>query len=339
MGEQQTVDSWTRSGGSDGPDGPRGLAALVEALRPAHWIKNGFVAAALLFSGRFTAGLSWALTAAAVAAFCMVSSAVYLFNDLCDRRADRLHPAKRRRPIASGRLAPPAAGVAAAVLLAAGLGTVAVAELLTAGPRHLLGGHALLVWTAAYVALQVLYSTWLKRIVFVDVLVVALGFVLRAMAGAAAIAVPVSPWLVICTLSLCLFIAVTKRRSEIAELSGEALGGARPVNRRYDARQIDLLLTVSTAMAILTYALYCLAPRTIHRIGSAHMVWTVPLVIYGLLRFNRLTAGAGPSDPVRVLVRDRVMWLVLATYGLLCALIVKLGAHPAVRDILDVGGK
>ena len=329
MGEQPATDS---SGG------PRGLGALVEALRPAHWIKNGLVAAALLFSGRFTDGPSWVLTAAALVAFCLVSSAVYLFNDLCDRRADRLHPAKRLRPIASGRLAAAPAAVASGVLLAAGLGLVLAAEALAPWPQHLLGGQALLAWTAGYVVLQVLYSTWLKRIVFVDVLAVAMGFVLRAMAGAAAIVVPVSPWLVICTLSLCLFIAVTKRRSEVAEMAGRDAGAVRAVNLHYAARQIELLLTVATSMAILTYSLYCLAPRTIHRIGSAHMVWTVPLVIYGLLRYNRLTAGAGASDPVAVLVRDRVMWLVLAAFGLLSAAIVKLGSCPAVRDILDAGG-
>lgn len=314
------------------------LAAVVESMRPGHWIKNAFVAAPLLFSGRFTDAASWGLCAAAVAAFCLLSSGVYLVNDICDRRRDRSHPVKRDRPVASGRLAPGAAGLAAGVLLAAGGGIVAAVEVLIHGRGSLLGGLALPAWAAAYVALNLLYSLWLRDKLFVDVLVVALGFVLRAMAGAAAIVVPVSPWLVVCTLSLCVFIAVAKRRSEIAELPAGQVGTARAVNQAYDAAQLEFMLTVSTAMAILTYTIYCLAPQTIERIGSAHMVWTVPVVIYGMFRYHRITRAAGPSDAVRVLLRDRILWIVLAVYVLMSALVVKFGSHPAVRDILLVDG-
>ena len=319
--------------------GPTGAAALPGAMRPGHWIKNAFVAAPLLFSRRFTDAASWALCAAAVAAFCLASSAVYLLNDLRDRQRDRLHPAKRNRPIASGRLSPAAAGAAAAVLLAASAIVVVLTEALTPRPARLLGGHALLTWTAAYVALNLLYTFWLRDLFVVDVLVVSFGFVLRAMAGAAAIAVAVSPWLVVCTLSLCLFIAVTKRRTEIAELPADDAGRARRTSRAYDARQLDYMLTVSTAMAILTYTLYCLSPQTVGRIGSAHMVWTVPLVIYGMFRFDRLTRNAGTSDPVRVLLGDGVMWLVLAAYVALSAAVLTFGNHPAVRDVLAFPAK
>jgi 4-hydroxybenzoate polyprenyltransferase len=258
-----------------------------------------------------------------------------LLNDLWDRPGDRMHPVKRLRAIASGRLPAAAAYAAAGVLLAAGLAIVAAVQADIRPREHLMGGYALAAWAVAYVALNLLYSTWLKKIVVVDVLVVAMGFVLRAMAGAAAIVVPVSPWLVVCTLSLCLFIAVTKRRGEIAELPDGQAGSARAVNRRYEPRLIELMLNVSAAMAILTYTLYCLAPRTTQRLGSAHMVWTVPLVIYGMFRYYRITSSAAGSDPVRVLVRDRVMWLVLAAYVLLCVLVLKFGSFPAVRDILD----
>ncbi|HUS91306.1 MAG TPA: UbiA prenyltransferase family protein [Phycisphaerae bacterium] len=319
---------------TDRDAGPRGAAALWQALRPAHWIKNAFVAAPLLFSMRFTDAASWLLTAAAVAAFCLASSAIYLINDLRDRDRDRRHPVKRLRPIASGRLAPGVARAGAVVLLGMAAGIVGVTEALTPRPSALLGGHALLTWTAAYVALNVLYTFWLKDLFVVDVLVVAFGFVLRAMAGAAAIAVPISPWLVVCTLSLCLFIALAKRRSELGELPPADAAAARPVNRAYDARQLDHMLTVSTAMAILTYTLYCLSPQTVGRLGSAHMVWTVPLVIYGMFRFERLTRRAGASDPVAVLVRDAVMWLVLAAYVLLTVAVLLFGDRPAVRDIL-----
>lgn len=334
MGQAGTTDSPTPAPAP--APGRTGLGALVEAMRPAHWIKNAFVAAPLLFSGRFTDPASWVLCGAAFAAFCLLSSGVYLINDLWDRPADRLHPVKRLRAIASGRLSPRAAGVAAVVLLTAGLAIVAAVQADISPREHVMGGYALAVWAGTYVVLNLLYSTWLKRIVVVDVLVVAMGFVLRAMAGAAAIVVPVSPWLVVCTLSLCLFIAVTKRRSEIAELPEGQAGSARAVNRRYEPRLVELMLNVSASMAILTYTLYCLTSRTTQRAGSAHLVWTVPLVIYGMFRYYRITSGpAAGSDPVRVLVRDRVMWLVLGTYVLLCAVVLKFGSCPAVRDILD----
>ena len=324
---QQVTGSQARRGG---------LAAVVEAMRIGHWIKNAFVAAPLLFSGRFTDAASWGLCAAAVAAMCLLSSAVYLVNDVCDRRRDRAHPVKRRRPVASGRLSPRAAVVVAAALAAVAFADIGLVGALTRRQGQLLGGLALLVWAGAYVALNLLYSLWLKNKVVVDVLVVALGFVLRAMAGAAAIVVPVSPWLVVCTFSLCLFIAVTKRRSEIASLDAAEAAEARAVNRAYDAGQIDFMLTVSAAMAALTYTLYCLAPQTVARIGSAHMVWTVPLVVYGMFRYHRITRDGRRGDPVAVLVRDRVMWLVLAAYVLLSALVIQFGAHPAVRDVLLV---
>jgi len=326
MSEPQQTGESTR--------GPSGPGALLEALRPAHWIKNAFVVAPLLFSRRFTDAASWALCAAAVGAFCLASSAVYLINDLRDRPRDRLHPVKCLRPLASGRLSPLAACIAAAGLLVAAFAGVIVTETLTAQRRNLLGGHALLVWTAVYVLLNVLYTLRLKDLFVVDMLVVAFGFVLRAMAGAAAIAVPVSPWLVVCTLSLCLFIAATKRRSELGELSAEHAATVRRANRAYDARQLDYILIVSTAMALLTYTIYCLAPHTVRRVGSPHMVWTVPLVVYGMFRYERITRRAGSSDPVRILLRDRVMWLVIVVYVALSAAVLTFGAHESVRDIL-----
>jgi len=318
-----------------GPGGsPGGLGAILEAMRPGHWVKNAFVAAPLLFSRRFADPVSWGLCAVAVAAFCLASSAIYLINDVSDRRRDRLHPAKSRRPVASGRLSPKAAGGTAAILLLVSAGIVGAAEAIAPGPRALLGGHALSIWTAGYVGLNLLYTFWLKDLFVVDMLVVSFGFVLRAMAGAAAIAVPVSPWLVVCTLSLCLFIAATKRRSEIAEVSDADAAALRRGNQAYGPRQLEYILTVSTAMALLTYTLYCLAPHTVARIGSAHMVWTVPLVIYGMFRYERITARAGGSDPVQVLLRDRVMWLVIAAYVALSAVILTFGGHDAVKDIL-----
>lgn len=313
-----------------------GLWPLLEAARPQHWIKNGFVAAPLLFSGRFTSLAAWAECLGAVAAFCLLSSSVYLINDICDRNSDRAHPVKRRRPIASGRLSVAAAAAASVVLALAGAGLVAIVTAWVYDPAQPLGGAALPVWTGLYIVLNLLYSFWLKKRAIVDVIIVAMGFVLRAMAGAAAIAVPVSPWLVVCTLTLCLFIALAKRRSELAELPAGQAGIARAASRGYDSEMLEHMLTVSAALAILTYSLYCLAPRTVDHVGSGHMVWTIPLVIYGTFRYYRATRRAAGSDAVTLLVRDKVMWLVLAAYCMLCAVIIKFGSMASVRDILDV---
>ena len=354
MCRPKTMQGPGGSGSGAGPSGaspsgasPTGaggtLVALIEAMRPTHWIKNAFVVAPIVFANLIGSLEAWLLCLAAVAAFCLLSSSVYLINDVCDRQSDRAHPSKRNRPIASGRLSPEAALVAAAVLLAAGLAVAAAVCVMHRAQATVLHGWGLLVWSGAYFLLNLAYSTWLKRQVIVDVIIVALGFVLRAMAGAAAIdgaggiAVPVSPWLVVCTLTLCLFIALTKRRYEVMELSPPEAAAARPANAGYDAGDLAYMQTVSTAMAILTYCLYCLAPATVHRIGSANMVWTIPLVIYGMFRYNAQSRRIGKGDPVSVLMRDRVMWLVLALYVVMAALVIQYGGRPAVRGLLDAG--
>lgn len=305
-------------------------------MRPRHWVKNAFVAAPLLFARQFDDPTAWGRSLSAVAAFCLLSSGVYLINDVCDRRADRAHPVKSRRPVASGRVSVAAAVVAAAVLLAVGLGISLAVEFTARDGSRPMAGYGLLVWTGGYLLMNLAYSLWLKNHAVVDVILVAMGFVFRAMAGAAAIVVPISPWLVLCTFTLCLFIALCKRRSEISELPGDTAAVVRTANRAYDAPDLEHMLTVSTALAILTYSLYCVAPRTVAQLGSAHMIWTVPLVVYGLFRYGRIARRAGGSDPIELLVRDKVMWLVVAAYVLLAGLIITYGSRSGLREILDV---
>jgi len=327
--EQANVDHPQAQAGAGLP------RVLIEAMRPQHWVKNSFVLAPMLFSGRFTQLGAWAQCLPAVAAFCLLASGIYLINDICDRAEDRAHPIKRNRPVASGRLSTTAAGIAAVVLASAGLGLIAVVEILFYDPRQPLGGLGLMVWTGLYVVLNLLYSFWLKRHIIVDVLAVAMGFVLRAMAGAAAINVPISPWLVVCTLTLCLFIALAKRRSEITDMPPGQADAARRVNRGYPRDFLEHMLTVSAAAAILTYSIYCLAPRTVENVGSAHMVWTIPLVVYGMFRYYRLSELRTGGDPVSVLVRDRILWFVLAAYVLMSAVIITYGKVQSVRKILN----
>jgi 4-hydroxybenzoate polyprenyltransferase len=314
-------------------------------VRCSHWVKNVFVAAPLLFSGRFDEPAAWVQCVVTVAGFCLLASSIYLINDVCDRREDRHHPAKRNRAIASGRVS-----ISTAILTAVTLGVLgivlcaAVAVLGVSGPVESLrypipqplGGLGLLVWAGGYLVLNLLYSFWLKHRAIIDVIIVAMGFVMRAMAGAAAIAVPISPWLVVCTLTLCLFIAVAKRRSETVEMPPGQADAARKAHRGYEPQIIEHMLTVSAGLAILTYSLYCLAPRTVTNIGSGHMVWTIPLVIYGTFRYYRKIHRPGASDIVAILVRDKIMWLVILGYIALSGIIITYGSHPWVRDILDV---
>lgn len=312
-----------------------GLAALLEAMRIPHWIKNSFVAAPLLFSGRYVYPAAWVNTLLAVASLSLLSSAIYLINDVCDRRGDREHPTKRNRPVASGRLGVGWALLAAGLLLPVGLALAAWVHWRPVDGEQLLGGWGLLLWASAYFAMNLLYSLWLKRVFILDVLLIAAGFVLRAMAGAAAIAAPISPWLVVCTFTLCLFLAVAKRRGEVETLGENLSSAAREVNRNYHLRDLEHMLTVCSSLAILTYSLYCLAPGTVHRIGSAHLVWTIPLVIYGLFRYQRVARSVGRGDPSAVLFRDRVMWIVLGMYVLLAWAVLQYGRTPMLRDLLD----
>ena len=313
---------------------------MVEAIRIPHWVKNLFVLAALPFSGEWTSGAAWGMALGAFGAFCLLSSAIYLINDITDRRSDQAHPVKARRPIASGRLSVSTAAWAAGALLAAGTGMVVLVDVLVLRgmlpykPVMLMHGFALPLWVAAYVVLNLAYSMGLKGKPILDVVIVAMGFVFRAMAGAAAIAVAISPWLVLCTLTLCLFIALAKRRSEIAIL-GEAAGQTRRVHRFYTLTNLDHMLAVSAGLAIAAYSLYCLAPRTVQRVGSSHLIWTIPLVVYGMFRYYCLTLNHPSDDPAKVLLRDRIMWLVLALWLASVLLIMRVGGSAFLQGVLS----
>ncbi|MBN1556499.1 MAG: UbiA prenyltransferase family protein [Phycisphaerae bacterium] len=320
------------------PPGAQGFVALLEAMRPTHWVKNAFVIAPILFAGAFLQAEAWWRCLLAVAAFNLLSSGVYLLNDICDLRADQAHPEKCHRPLASERLSVGSACFAAVVLLPVGLALSVLPGIKPLHPDQPLGGMGAAVWAGAYLVLNLLYSFWWKRYTVVDVIVVALGFVLRAMAGAAAIAVPISPWLVICTFTLCLFLALAKRRAELTELSPERAYGVRRANRGYRVEDLDFMLVVATALALTSYALYCLAPATVKRLGSAHMLWTFPLVMYGVLRFVRVGRRIRKGDIAAVLFADKVLWGVVILYIAFSAAIIRFGAHPVVRNILDSQG-
>ena len=282
-----------------------GLLTLLRLLRAKQWTKNAVVFAAYVFAlGDQNQSLDawelWKVCLAAVA-FALVSSAVYIFNDLRDAPQDRLHPIKCRRPIASGLVPPgPALGLAA-VLLAAGL-----------GGAWRLGGDLLAV-IGGYFGLQVLYSLWLKRIPLLDVIVIALGFVLRALAGAVAIHVPISPWLLLCTLLLALFLGLCKRRHEKVNLAG---AGTRAVLDGYDERLLDLLITMTGAAALVCYSIYTLWPETVAKFGTPWLGATIPFVVFGIFRYMDLVYRRDQGDrPEHILLTDGPLLLDVALYG------------------------
>lgn len=283
---------------------------LLRALRPHQWTKNLLVFAGLIFAQRLLD--PWALSHAAVtfALFCAAASAVYLFNDVRDRERDRLHPVKRLRPIAAGDLAP-----STALAVAAGLAASALAGAAALGPPDLL----LLI--ALYLAMQTAYTLGLKNVAIVDALVVATGFVMRAVAGAVAIDVPISTWLLVCTIFFALFISLAKRRHELVELPD---GSAHRASLDgYDAGLLDQLISIATAACLMSYTLYVADPATAARLGTPLMPLTLPFVIYAFFRFLYLAhVRENISDPALVVVRDRGMLAAVVLWGVLvCALI------------------
>jgi 4-hydroxybenzoate polyprenyltransferase len=279
----------------------RPLEAVVAALRPRQWLKNLLVFAGIVFAEQLDDPARWAKALTIFAAYCAASSAAYLFNDVRDAGRDRHHPMKRKRPVARGEISPRTAIALAAVLAAAAVGLTAILGL---------GSLALML---AFLLLQAGYTLRLKELVLVDVLVIALLFVVRAAAGAEAVDVPISPWLLICTFLLALFLALAKRRAELAEAEVATLRG-RPVLERYSLPLVDQLVAVVAASTVVTYALYTVLGRD----SRAFMV-TIPIVVFGLFRYlllvQRREAG---EEPEMVLLTDPpiivavVLWVLAA---------------------------
>ena len=275
---------------------------LLVSLRPRQWIKNLFVLGGLIFAQELFTRAAW-VALAAFAVFCLLSGAVYLLNDIADRERDRLHPTKRLRPIASGRVGVGQAAVVAILLIVVAL---AVSWMI---------GRAFTAAAVAYVLLLGLYSAWLKHLVIADVLTVALGFVLRAVAGALAIDVAISGWLVICTLLLALFLALGKRRHEYLTL-GEDARRHRPILAEYSAGLLDQMIAVVTASTVTAYALYTMSPETVAKFHTQLLPATLPFVLYGIFRYLYLLyqrqLGGNPSELFlndRPLLANTACWM------------------------------
>jgi 4-hydroxybenzoate polyprenyltransferase len=282
------------------------IAGIFRSLRPRSWTKNLFVFAAVLFGRQWSpaAILSAALGALA---FSLLAGSVYLLNDVMDRKRDGLHPEKRLRPVASGALSPGAA-LAAAVVIAGGV----LGASFTLAPRFAVVG-------VSYLALQAMYSLGLKQVVILDSLVIAMGFVLRALAGAelaadTGLSITLSPWLFMCTFFLALFLAFSKRRAEVVSL-GDSAREHRSILREYTPHLLDEMIGVATAASLMSFAIYTVSERTAQQVSP--MLWTtIPFVAFGIFRYLFLvhTRGLGGS-PDRIVLTDKpllaniVLWL------------------------------
>jgi len=286
------------------------LKPFVRALRPVQWVKNVFVLAPIVFAEQLTDGTVLARALLAFVAFCFAASAIYLWNDLRDREEDRLHPLKQHRPIASGALPVPVATAAAGVLAAIAL----------VGSLYL--GVYFTVLLAVYLGINLLYSSWLKHVVILDVMAVSSGYVIRVIAGAAAIGVGVSNWLLLCTIFLALFLIFSKRRHELLLLAGEA-ASHRSVLSHYSPAFLDQMINVVTASAVVSYALYAVDDDTVQRFGTDRLVYTVPLVLFGIFRYLYLTyQRAEKRNPTEAILLDPPSLTNIALWGLLVLWIV-----------------
>jgi 4-hydroxybenzoate polyprenyltransferase len=294
------------------------IGALLETLRPKQWTKNLLVFAGLLFSVQFGHSDYVLRTLGGFAAFCLLSGSVYLLNDLADAEADRQHPKKRLRPIPSGRL-PRAAALGALPLIAAAV--VALAWWL---------GTGFSVVAGMYLVMNLAYSMGLKHQVIVDVFIIALGFVLRAIAGVELLrpvmpAIELSPWLLVCTFFGALFLALGKRRREIAN-AGDGAASRRAVLSHYTPETLDGMLLISAATSLVSYALYTIWPGTVAKFHTQSLLYTVPFVAYGLFRYLWLVRTSETTeDPSHVLLSDRPIGAVLVLY--LAAVVFLLYVH------------
>lgn len=284
------------------------MIPFFKLLRPHQWVKNAFVAAPLFFTPEAVSRETAVQVLAGVVCFCVLSSGVYILNDYLDRDADRQHPVKRNRPLAAGTVPVAAAMALMAVLIGGGL----------AG-AFLLGGDFGVI-SLAYLVVNVAYSTVLKRMSIVDVMLVALGFVLRVYAGSALIDVEPSVWIVSCTMLLALFIALAKRRDDLVK----GLGDEHRVSLAgYSKRFLDTSLAVVLAALLVSYLLYTAEPENRARFDTDYLFVTAPFVIAGVLRYLQITLVEERSGtPTRVVLTDAFLrYTVLAWLAVFALLI------------------
>ncbi|OQX56376.1 MAG: decaprenyl-phosphate phosphoribosyltransferase [Candidatus Cloacimonas sp. 4484_209] len=280
------------------------LAAIVIELRPAQWLKNLFVFAGLIFSLSFVKLLPILQSLLGFVIFCLASSAVYIFNDIIDRESDALHNNKKNRPIASGIL-----GIKLAIFVSILLFALSIS-------LSLLLNLYFFSTCLLYIILMIIYSLLLKKIIILDVITIAFGFILRAVAGAVAIKVSISPWLLLTTFLIALFLALCKRRYELTSL-GEYAGNHRKTLSQYSPYLLDQMIAVVTASTVVTYSLYTLARETYLKFGTRFLGFTIPFVIYGIFRYLFLIhSKQRGGSPESTLLTDKPLLIDILLWGI-----------------------
>ncbi len=295
------------------------MKRYLSIMRPSHWSKNGFVFAGLIFAGKLLGPADEVLWAVGRAiggffCFCLAASAVYILNDIIDRKRDRLHPEKCKRPIAAGSVT-----IGHALVISALSAAVAIIGSFMLSPTF-----AIIILT--YIGLMILYSLLLRRVMILDCVVISIGFCLRAIAGVVVLKdeeVFISPWLIICTFALCLFLAFGKRRSEIAQLREDS-ESFRNTLTGYTPELLAHMLDVTSGLAVVCFLLYAMDDRTFQIFGNNNLVYTTPLVLYCIFRFSALIQTGKYSGPVQLILNDLpfqigfVLWI-LSCIGIIYA--------------------
>ena len=287
------------------------IGYIVSSMRPKQWVKNLIIFGPLVFSKSLFVPEKLAIVTAGFALFCLTAGSVYLLNDLFDLEKDKNHPNKRLRPLPSGKLKPLYAVIAAVVFAVASL---AAAFCFDTGFG---------IFVALYFVINLAYSSWLKNVVIVDVMSIAMGFVMRVLAGAAVINVVATPWLLMCTVLLALFLGFAKRRREIVLLSGNAEEHRR-VLEHYSPYFLDQMILIVSAATVMSYALYTIAPETVDKFGTNKLIYTIPFVLYGVFRYLYLVHLKDEGgNPTRVLLTDWPLFVNIFLWLLSCLLIIE----------------
>lgn len=282
---------------------------LLRTMRPKQWVKNVFVFAAIVFSGErlWTRPRELLITLAAFGLFCMAASAIYLINDLVDIEKDRAHPRKRHRPLASGKLSPTIATVAAAVLI-----------LLALPLAYLIDrDYGFLTVLLTYVIIQgILYSYWLKNVVIMDILTIAAGFILRAVAGAVVLNIHITPWLLVCMGLLALFLGIGKRRHELVLLEAGAKEHRRILDE-YSVPMLDQMMSIVTASIVMAYSMTTFSAPAVPQEPYPVLMLTIPFVVYGIFRYLYLIYQRdGGGSPDELVLKDLHLATTIVLWGL-----------------------
>jgi len=287
----------------------RGFYYLFLSLRPKHWLKNGFIFIPLVFAGLLFNYDAFLKVLNTFFIFCLAASSVYLINDVLDKEKDKEHPVKSKRPIASGKLSTGLVVLISALLM--------LLALLLSWQLSI----KLTLFLSLYLILNIFYIFWLKNILFIDVFSVALGYVLRVYGGAAVLNLSVSPWLFLSILLLSLLLSFGKRKHELNLLTNQAKDHRRTL-KYYSHNLLDQVINFVSALTVMSYILYAVAPETIAKFGTYNLIYTVPLVLYGMMRYLYILNNQKAGSPVEAFLEDRPLFFTVLLWGLAVVLII-----------------